>query len=380
MAKDAFSEEDRGHMGRALALARRGRGWVEPNPVVGAVVVGRDGRVAGEGFHRFYGGPHAEVYALESAGKRARGGTLYVTLEPCCHWGKTPPCTDAVVAAGVGRVVVAMVDPFARVRGKGIGRLRRAGIRVEVGLMEAEARRVNGPFLTRVLRGRPWVIAKWAQSLDGAVATAGGESKWISGEESRAWVQALRGRMDGIVVGIGTALADDPLLTARPEAKRDLRRVATRIVLDSECRLPVESRLVQSVHAAPVMVVHGRGLSRAGERRRRELERRGVMMRAVGAAGAGLDVGELLRHLGEMEYSNVLVEGGPSVMGEFFARGVVDEAHVFIAPLLIPGARARRAVGGMDVGKLAEARRLEIAGVERSGSDVHVTAYARAGA
>jgi diaminohydroxyphosphoribosylaminopyrimidine deaminase/5-amino-6-(5-phosphoribosylamino)uracil reductase len=209
--------------------------------------------------------------------------------------------------------------------------------------------------------------------VDGSVATDSGESKWISGEPSRERVQRLRGRVDAIVVGIGTALADDPLLTARPARPRDLRRVATRIVLDSECRLPVESRLMRTVGDAPVMVVHGKSLSRAAEGRRQRLAARGAMTLGVSAARGGLDVRELLRYLGEREYTNVLVEGGPGVMGAFFAAKLVDECHIFQAPLLIPG--GRRAVGGEPLEKLADAPRLELAAVERIGPDVHLTAY-----
>jgi diaminohydroxyphosphoribosylaminopyrimidine deaminase/5-amino-6-(5-phosphoribosylamino)uracil reductase len=369
---EMFSGADVRFMRRALALARRGLGAVEPNPVVGAVVV-KGTRVVGEGWHRFYGGPHAEVYALQAAGAKARGATLYVTLEPCCHWGKTPPCTDAVKAAGIARVVVAMIDPFAKVRGKGVGILKRAGMDVAVGCLQEEARRVNGAFLTRLSQGRPWVIAKWAQSLDGSIATGSGESKWISGEASRELVQRLRGRVDAIIVGIGTALADDPLLTARPARPRDVRRIATRIVLDGDCRLPVDSRLMQTVGEAPVMIVHGKSLSRAADGRRKLLAQRGAMTVAVGPAGGGLDVSELLAHLGEREYTNVLVEGGPGVMGAFFAAKRVDECHIFQGPLLIPG--GRRAVGGGTLEKLADAPRLEIAAVQHIGPDVHLTAY-----
>jgi diaminohydroxyphosphoribosylaminopyrimidine deaminase/5-amino-6-(5-phosphoribosylamino)uracil reductase len=267
----------------------------------------------------------------------------------------------------VTRVVVAMVDPFAKVRGKGVAILRNAGREVEVGCLEAEARRVNGAFLMRLSEGRPWVIAKWAQSLDGAVATAAGESKWISGEESREIVQRLRGRVDGIVVGIGTVLADDPLLTARPARAREVRRVATRIVLDSACRLPLEGKLMRTVGEAPVMVVHGEGLGGAAERRRKRLAERGAMTVGVN------DVAGLLKYLGEREYANVLVEGGPTVLAGLFAAGVVDECHIFQAGLLIPG--GRRAVGGEAAARLAEAPRMEIAEIERVGADVHVTAY-----
>lgn len=221
-------------MRRALELARQGEGYVEPNPMVGAVIVDDYLQCLGEGFHRQFGGPHAEVNALREAGARAQGATLYVTLEPCNHHGKTPPCVDAVLQAGLRRVVVGMPDPFAKVNGAGIARLREHGVAVEVGLLEAEVRRLNAPFRKLVETGIPWVHAKWAMTLDGKIAARTGHSQWISGAASRAVVHRLRGRMDAIVIGIGTALADDPLLTARPAGPR----VATRVVLDSTARLP----------------------------------------------------------------------------------------------------------------------------------------------
>src|SRR5215217_9762955 len=207
-------------MRHALALAEKGRGFVEPNPMVGAVLLDSAGQLAGEGWHQKFGGPHAEVFALAEAGDRARGGTLVVTLEPCCHHGKTPPCTDAVLKAGIARVVAAMADPFPKVAGGGLAILRGAGVDVSVGLCEVEAVALNAPYLKLLRTGRPWVHAKWAMTLDGKIATRTGDSKWISGEESRRRVHELRGRMDAIVVGRGTVVADDPLLTARPAGPR----------------------------------------------------------------------------------------------------------------------------------------------------------------
>ena len=241
------SELDSWQMARALELAARGEGFVEPNPMVGCVIA-RGAEIIGEGWHRKFGGPHAEVEALHVAGTRARGATLYVTLEPCCHQGKTPPCTDAILASGLGRVVVAQRDPFPAVAGGGIERLRQAGLAVEVGLREAEARRLNAPYLKLTESGRPWVIAKWAMTLDGKLASRTGDSRWISNEASRAIVHQLRGRVDAIVVGRGTAGQDDPLLTARPAGPR----VATRIVLDTRASLASDSQLVTTAGEAPV--------------------------------------------------------------------------------------------------------------------------------
>src|SRR5581483_10404701 len=239
---------DAWHMARALELAELGRGYVEPNPLVGCIVV-QGAEVIGEGWHRRFGGPHAEIDALAVAGHRAKGGTLVVTLEPCCHWGKTPPCTKAVIAAGIRRVVVAQRDPFPAVSGGGIDELRAAGIEVEVGVREDEARILNAPYLKLLETGRPWIIAKWAMSLDGKLATRTGHSQWISGDKSRRVAHAMRGRVDAVLVGRGTVEADDPLLTARPVGPR----VATRIVLDSRATLSSDSQLVRTVEAAPVL-------------------------------------------------------------------------------------------------------------------------------
>ena len=351
-------------MRRALELAERGRGHVEPNPLLGAVVV-RGDELVGEGWHRRYGEPHAEVNALAAAGEAARGTTLYVTLEPCCHHGKTPPCTDAVLRAGIGRVVAAMLDPFPQVAGGGTALLRAAGVAVEVGLAEAEARRLNAPYLKLLATGRPYVHAKWAMTLDGKIATRTGDSKWISNEASRWHVHALRGRVDAIVVGIGTVLADDPLLTARPPGPR----TPARVVLDSRGRLPAASRLVATAREIPVLVV-------TTDRLERE---RGEAIRALGCEWLGLPeeqgrpaVPALLDEFGRRRMTNVLVEGGAEVLGSFLDAGAVDEVHVFIAPRLVGGAAAKTPVGGRGVERIAEALGLAQCHVEVIEGDVLV--------
>ena len=237
-------------MRQALALAARGRGSVEPNPMVGAVVLDSAGNPVGEGWHQKYGGPHAEVHALASAGEKARGGTLVVTLEPCCHHGKTPPCTDVILKAGVRRVVAAMADPFPQVAGGGLKILREAGLEVRVGLCEAEVMRLNAAYRKLIRTGRPWVHAKWAMTLDGIIATRTGDSRWISGEESRRRVHDLRGQVDAIIVGRGTVVADDPLLTARPPGPR----VATRVVASASGELPEQCQLRATARESPVIV------------------------------------------------------------------------------------------------------------------------------
>jgi diaminohydroxyphosphoribosylaminopyrimidine deaminase / 5-amino-6-(5-phosphoribosylamino)uracil reductase len=278
-----MSVEERG-MRQALALAERGRGHVEPNPMVGAIVLDVGGQLVGEGWHRKFGEAHAEVNAFAMAGARAKGGTLVVTLEPCCHHGKTPPCTEAVLRSGVRRVVVAMADPFPKVAGGGLAILRQAGMEINVGLLEVEAKSLNAPYLKLISTGRPWVHLKWAMSLDGKIATRSGDSKWISGEESRAIVHELRGRMDAIVVGAGTLRADDPLLMPRPPGPR----MPTRIVVTQTGELPAKCRLLDTIAEAPVMVF----TSKAGESRLANWQSSGAEV----LVGESIDA--LLRELG----------------------------------------------------------------------------------
>jgi diaminohydroxyphosphoribosylaminopyrimidine deaminase / 5-amino-6-(5-phosphoribosylamino)uracil reductase len=329
MADRAFDEAT---MRRALALASKGRGFVEPNPQVGAVVA-RDGRIVGEGWHERFGGPHAELMALAAAGDAARGGTLSVTLEPCCHHGKTPPCTDAILAAGIARVVVAAEDPFPAVAGRGIEMLRAAGVVVDVGLCRDAATRLTAPFRTLVTAGRPWVIAKWAMSVDGYLAAAPEADRWISSPESRAVVHDLRTRVDAIVVGIGTALADDPSLTARPvdPASAGPRR-PLRIVLDRRARLPLDSRLVRTARETPVLVAVDPD---APADRIVALEAAGCEVWRSRAPDQAARFAELLTELGRRRCTNVLVEGGPTVLASGFAAGLIDEVWTFVAPKVL---------------------------------------------
>src|SRR6266852_1166563 len=285
-------------MARALELAEKGRGYVEPNPLVGTVVV-HDGMVVGDGWHEGFGKPHAEINALAGAGEGARGATLYVTLEPCCHHRKTPPCTEAILEAGVRRVVAAMVDPFPAVAGQGVARLRQAGVVLEMGLMENEARRLNAPYLKLLGTGRPYVHAKWAMTLDGKIATRTGDSKWISGEMSRRHTHELRGRMDAIIVGIGTVLADNPSLTVRPPGPR----VPMRIVLDSHGRLPRGSSLATTAGDTPVLVVATESASNVSE-----LRALGCQVLSVPSYNGRPDIVRLLDELGRRRLTNVLVE------------------------------------------------------------------------
>jgi diaminohydroxyphosphoribosylaminopyrimidine deaminase/5-amino-6-(5-phosphoribosylamino)uracil reductase len=357
------TDDDRRFMARALELARRGEGRVEPNPMVGCVLV-RDGAVVGEGWHQQFGGPHAEIAALQAAGVAARGATAYVTLEPCCHVGKTPPCTSALIAAGVRHVVAATPDPNPVVKGGGLRELIAAGVGVETGVFAAEATRLIAPFAKLVTQRRPWVIAKWAMTLDGKLATPVGDSKWISGEASRAVVHAIRGRVDAIIVGRGTVAADDPLLTARPPGPR----VATRIVLDSRASLPVESQLVRTAHEAPVLVaVAADAPSSACD----ALRRRGVEVWASQAADREGRLAALLDELGKRQMTNILVEGGAEVLGSLFDLGAVDEVHAFVAPKIVGGA-APSPVAGRGVAAMAKALRIADAHIEQLGGDVYL--------
>lgn len=358
----AFTPFDEAAMRRALDLAARGHGFVEPNPPVGAVVAVGD-EIVGEGWHERFGGPHAEVVALSAAGPRARGATLYVTLEPCCHHGKTPPCTEAILAAGISRVVVAAGDPFAAVAGRGLDALRAAGLQVETGLLDTAAERLTAAFRTLVTRGRPWVIAKWAMSLDGRLAANPGQDRWISSPESRRLVHALRSRVDAIAVGIGTAVADDPLLTVRvdPGTAAGPRR-PLRIVLDPRATLPVESNLVRTAREVPVLVAVGPD---APAERMRSLEAAGCEVWRGVAADRGSRTAALLAELGSRRLTTLLVEGGATVLAGMIAADQVDEAWVFVAPRILGGP-------AVAVEPPAADRRLRIEEVTFPGGDVLV--------
>ena len=358
-------ELDHWHMSRALELAVRGQGFVEPNPMVGCVIA-RGAELIGEGWHRRYGGPHAEIEALRLAGPRAAGATMYVTLEPCCHQGKTPPCTEAILRAAPARVVIAQRDPFPEVSGKGIARLEAAGITVDVGLAAAEARELNAPYLKLVETGRPWVIAKWAMTLDGKLATRTGESRWISGPESRAVVHQLRGRVDAVVVGRGTAEHDDPVLTARPPG----RRTAARIVLDSSANLSLDSQLVRTARDAPGLVAVG---EMAPPARRKQLADAGCEVLVLTGNDHTERLNALLAELGRRRATNVLFEGGACVFGTLLDERAIDEVHAFIAPKLVGGAEAPSPAAGLGIASMADALILPTPAIRTLGHDVYLS-------
>lgn len=354
-------------MGRALELAARGRYGASPNPMVGAVVLDAEGRLAGEGWHAAFGGPHAEVVALDDAGGSARGGTLYVTLEPCAHRGKTPPCVDAILEAGVRRVVLALRDPTATASG-GSERLRAEGIEVHEGPGADQARILNRRWLRWARHKRPWVTMKAAVSLDGRVATREGHSQWITGEAARERGLELREEHDAILVGVGTVLADNPRLTRR----LGLNPVTgwRRIVLDSRLRIPSNAAVVQNEPQA-TLIAHTPQAT--GENRQR-LGDLGVELVEITADDTGrVDLDALLDELARREVSTLLVEGGPTVHGSFADTDLVDEAIFFIAPILI-GGEAPAAVAGRGAPTLEMARRLRFETVRHHGEDLEITA------
>lgn len=362
---------------RAVDLARRGEGFVEPNPMVGCVIV-RDGQVVGEGWHQQFGGPHAEVHALHAAGERAKGATMYVTLEPCCHQGKTPPCTDAIIAAGIQRVVTALRDPFPKVAGGGLKRLAAAGIDVELGLHETEVQQLNAPYLKLVKTGRPWIIAKWAMTLDGKIATRSGYSKWISGAEARQVVHQLRSRVDAVLVGRKTAQLDDPLLTARPgeaphagsaNSAASPMRVAKRIILDSMAGLPSFSQLVRTAGQFPTLIAAGPD---APEKELRRLTAAGCEVLPFAAPSHYERLIQLLDELGRRQMTNVLIEGGGSLLGSMFDARQIDEVHVFIAPKLFGGQKARSPLRGAGIEQVEEALLLENMQMRPLGEDIYL--------
>ncbi len=372
-AAHAPTLEELGHLARARELAMNGRGRASPNPLVGAIVL-NGGRVVGAGWHEGPGTPHAEVGALREAGGAAHGSTVVCTLEPCSHHGRTPPCTEAIIAAGVARVVIGCLDPLERGRAGGAAELAEAG--VDVALAPAEdadaCREQNAPFVTHALTGRPLVTLKLATSLDGKVATATGETRWISGPESRALVHRWRADMDGVAVGIGTALADDPLLNVRDVD--GAYRPPARIVFDRHARLPLDSRLVAGTREVPVIVVAGPD---APPERIGRLEDAGVDVIRLSVTAGADSVGVALEALGERDIQSLLLEGGPILAEAFLARDAVDRVAWFVAPLLIGGAQAPGALGGRGLGPLAEVPRLQGVSVERIGDDVLIAGRLR---
>ncbi|MHB8156720.1 MAG: bifunctional diaminohydroxyphosphoribosylaminopyrimidine deaminase/5-amino-6-(5-phosphoribosylamino)uracil reductase RibD [Desulfocucumaceae bacterium] len=356
------------YMQMALDLAAAAMGRTSPNPMVGAVLV-KNGQVVGKGYHARAGTPHAEVMALKDAGESARGATLYVTLEPCCHRGRTGPCTEAVIEAGVNRVVAAMADPNPLVAGKGFKRLEEAGLELGVGLLEQEARDLNEVFIKYITTGKPFVVLKAAVSLDGKIATRTGESQWITGPGAREWGHRLRNRYDAVMVGINTVLSDNPSLTTRlPEGGRD----AVRIVLDSQARTPLGSNILKSSPGAAAIIITTSG---APEEKVSCLREAGAEVLMVPAREGRVDMAAALSELAARGITGILIEGGGQVHASALASGIVDKVVWFIAPLLIGGNDAPGPLGGRGPERLSEAVGLERVNVSRIGDDIVVEGY-----
>ena len=358
---------DQRYLSMAARLALRGHGGAEPNPLVGCVIVCDSDEVVGWGYHRRCGGPHAEIIALGRAGSRARGATVYLTLEPCNHVGRTGPCSEALIAAGVARVVYARSEPDDVATG-GAGRLRSAGIQACLNETCEDAISVSDPFVQRIRTGMPWVVAKWAQSLDGRIATRTGESRWISSRASRRLVHQERGRVDVILTGIGTVRRDDPMLTARGV---HTRRIARRVVIDPELDIAADRRLVTTTDTAPTVVACGEDRLQADADGAELLRRAGVELLGVPRTGSELPLERVLRELVlRYQATHVLVEAGPGLLGRLFSTQLVNEAWVFVAPVLFGDERALPCVRGLTVDALTDGCRLDLWNVRSRGGDL----------
>lgn len=370
-----MADQDEKYMLMALKLAQRGIGSVEPNPAVGAVLV-KENQVIGKGWHKEFGGPHAEINALQDCktlSVNPRGATMYVTLEPCCHQAKTGPCTEAIIAAGVAKVVVATIDPSEHANGKGVKQLRNAGVEVQTGVCEPQARLLNAPFFKFTTTGKTWVILKWAQSIDAKVAYAdkSRERRWISGEQSRKDVHKLRRRAGGILVGINTVIADDPLLTARPSKGKQ----ATRIVLDSHLRIPLDCKLLATTKEAPVLILTSQQTFRVNSQIVEKVTQKGAEVLAYPYTQARSNLYFLTSELAKRGVAQLLVEGGPTVIASFLKERLADEIIVYITPKIL-GAQGSVAVTE-SMAELTEAVDLHYVDIKRFGDDVCLTGLSK---
>jgi diaminohydroxyphosphoribosylaminopyrimidine deaminase/5-amino-6-(5-phosphoribosylamino)uracil reductase len=357
---------DKRYMRLALRLALKGAGRTSPNPVVGAVLV-RDGRIVATGYHRRAGEDHAEIVALKRAGDRARGATLYLNLEPCSHQGRTPPCTLSLIRSGVKRVVSGMPDPNPLVSGRGIRRMRRAGIQVDVGLLDAECRRLNEAFTKYITRHIPFVLLKLAASLDGKTATSTGDSRWITETASRNLVHQMRNQVDAVLVGIGTVIADDPRLTCRLPGGRN----PWRVVLDSHLRIPLSARLLHGRNPEKTIVITG---SRAPVKRMAAIRSCGARVWSFPLRAGGISFAALLSRLGKMGLTSVMIEGGAATAGRALREGIVDKVLIFYAPKII-GGDGRAMIEALGVRRVSHSRRIKDMEVKRLGKDFLVSGY-----
>jgi len=356
-------------MWMALDLARQGRGRTSPNPLVGAVVV-QESEVVGSAYHQAAGLPHAEIIALKKAGEKARGATLYVNIEPCSHHGRTGPCTEAIIKAGISRVVASMQDPNPLVLGSGFARLREAGIKVKEGVLEHKARRLNEVFIKYITTGLPFVGLKVAMSLDGKIGTMRGESHWITGEKARQYVHRLRDQSDSIMVGIETVLKDDPRLTARVDSGGG--KDPLRIIVDSTARLPIDARLIESSSSAGTVLAV---TDQASPEKCRMLETKGVEVLTMPAIKGRVDLKALMKKLAEREISTVLVEGGGTLNYSMLEQSLIDKLFIFIAPLIIGGAKSPTAFSGTGIESLEKAWSVEDIEMKQFDRDLLLIGY-----
>ncbi|MCD6218895.1 bifunctional diaminohydroxyphosphoribosylaminopyrimidine deaminase/5-amino-6-(5-phosphoribosylamino)uracil reductase RibD [Candidatus Calescamantes bacterium] len=362
-------ERDKKFMREVFHLAEKGRGTTSPNPMVGAVVV-KGNRIVGRGYHKRAGSPHAEVIALKEAGEKARGAILYINLEPCVHYGRTPPCAPRIIEAGVKRVVISMLDPNPKVKGRGVAMLREAGIDVEVGIEEEKARELNEFYIKHITTGLPFIILKWAMSLDGKIATYTGDSRWISGEKARVFVHSLRNQVDGIIVGIGTVLCDNPILTVRkvPAKKQPLR-----IIIDPTLSFPLNARMLKEKGGDVLIFTCCNGYKNKKEN---------FLMENVEVIPCGkerVDIENMLKILGKRGVTSLLVEGGNRVFTEFLEKGLVDKIYAIVSPVLLGGEKALTPFGGKGVERVEEGIRFRKIRWLFRGEDVIMEGYPKTG-
>lgn len=369
---------DRDYMERAICLAEKGRGYTNPNPVVGAVIV-KDGRIIGEGYHAGWGGLHAEREAIASLRESAEGASLYVTLEPCCHYGKTPPCTEAILEAKIARVVIGSRDPNPKVAGRGAALLKQGGVEVVEDFMREECDRLNPVFFHYITTGTPYVIMKYAMTADGKIATKTGASRWITGEKSRAMVHRLRRNCMGIMAGIGTVLADDPMLNVRLEGGESAskpqgsfgRRGPVRIICDSYLRIPEDSRICRTAEEYPTVIACGFPMSdERGREKCKRLQMAGIRIISLPDDQGRVDLKRLMKYLGDQGIDSILLEGGGTLNDSALRAGIVREVKVFVAPKIFGGAEAGTPVAGLGVEAVEAAAGLKLQNMSRVGEDI----------
>ncbi|MEI6127826.1 MAG: bifunctional diaminohydroxyphosphoribosylaminopyrimidine deaminase/5-amino-6-(5-phosphoribosylamino)uracil reductase RibD [Pseudomonadota bacterium] len=361
-------------MKRALALAKQGAGWVSPNPLVGAVVVNA-GKIVGTGYHEFFGGPHAEVTALKNAGSKAKGAELYINLEPCCHFGKTPPCTDVLIQKGIKKVFLGMIDPNPAVAGKGIQKLMSAGIAVEAGLLEHECRQLNEAFVKFITEKKPFVILKAALTLDGNIATSTGDSKWITCDTSRALAHKIRHEVDAVMVGIGTVLADDPQLTVR--LHKGAKKNPFRIIVDTGLSIPLTCNVLKPELAEKTLIAASP--EKAASRKAQLIRKTGARVLGIPLFKKRVDLRKLLFFLGTLGIASLLIEGGSELNASAFACGIVDKVMLFYAPKIIGGRDAVKMVGGPGIKMIADAISIHDISIRRISTDFLVEGYLKPG-